>query len=167
LATVRPVVLRPASVADVGVLSALAIRSKAHWGYADAFMDARRDELSVHPADVDRHRLTVVVRETTHRIVGFYGLSGTSTDDAELSALFVEPEAMGNGLGRLPFEEAIRGAREEGFPRLRIEADRFAGDFYAHMGATLIGTTASHSIPDRALPLYVFDLTNTGRAGLP
>jgi GNAT superfamily N-acetyltransferase len=152
--------LRPASVDQVETLSALAVRSKAHWGYDDAFIDACREELRVGAADIGPHRLTVAIDDTA-RILGFYGLVGTSDADAELSALFVEPEAIGTGVGRLLFDGAVRVAVAAGFRRFRIEADPFAAAFYESMGAVRTGSTPSASIAGRELPLYVMDLSGS------
>lgn len=149
------VTFRRTVAADVTGLSDLALRSKAHWGYDDAFLDACREALHVRVEDLERHRLTVAVDSTTNRVLGFYGLAGTSDDDAELSALFVEPDVIGSGVGRLLFDDAVRVARRIGLRRLRIEADPFAAGFYEHVGAIRVGTTPSHSIAGRELPLYV------------
>ncbi|MGD0380064.1 MAG: GNAT family N-acetyltransferase [Acidimicrobiales bacterium] len=152
-------VLRRARVEEIEDLTRLALRSKAHWGYDAQFIEACRDELTVRPEDLITHRLTVAVDETTHRLLGFYGLVGTDSDDAELSTLFVEPEVIGTGVGALLFDDAVRAARDAGFSRFRIEADPFAAGFYEHVGAEAFGTTASHSIADRELPLFVMDVS--------
>ena len=154
--------LRPAAADEVEELSDLALRSKAHWGYDDDFIAACREELTVRAEVVMSHRLTVAVDETTNRIVGFYSLSGTTSDDAELGALFVEPGAIGTGMGRLLFDDALRVAGQEGFERFRIEADPFAAAFYEHVGAILVGTVVSRSIAGRELPLYVMDVGRSG-----
>jgi GNAT superfamily N-acetyltransferase len=134
--------------------------SKAHWGYDDDFMDACRDELTLHREDLEPHRLTVAVESTTEQPVGFYGLTGTSDDDAELSALFVAPDFMGTGVGRQLFNDAVRVASLLGFGRFRIESDPFAAAFYEQMGAVRIGETPSHSIAGRVLPLYRIDIAS-------
>lgn len=152
--TTDGVVLRPAAVTDVECLSELAVRAKAHWGYDEDFIEACREELRVRSGAIDTHRLTTAVDVTSGRIVGFYGLSGTSSDDAELSELFVEPDVMGTGVGRRLFDDAVRVAEDAGFTRLRIEADPFASSFYEHMGAARTGTTGAGSIPGRELPVY-------------
>jgi GNAT superfamily N-acetyltransferase len=151
-------VLRRARADEVDGLSALARRSKAHWGYDADFIDACRPELTVRPADVEGHRLTVAVTRTTDVVVGFYGLVGATNEEAELSWLFVEPGAIGSGIGRLLFDDAVRVARQAGLARFRIEADPGAAPFYEHVGATRTGTAPSHSIPGRVLPLYLMDV---------
>lgn len=46
------VTVRPARAAEAASLSALAIRSKAHWGYTEAQMKVFRDELTLSSADL-------------------------------------------------------------------------------------------------------------------
>jgi GNAT superfamily N-acetyltransferase len=152
------VILRPATEQEVDVLSKVAFRSKAHSGYDDGFKEACRQELTVRREDLESHRLTVAVDENSGTILGFHGLVATNSDDAELSALFVVPERIGTGEGRLLFEDAVRRASAEGIGRFRIEADPFAAAFYRHVGADLTGTTSSHSIHDRELPLFHYYL---------
>jgi GNAT superfamily N-acetyltransferase len=144
---------------EIEELTRLALRSKAHWGYDAEFIEACRDELTVQPEDVSTHRLTVAVDETADRLLGFYGLVGTTSDNAELSTLFVEPDVIGTGVGTLLFDDAVRAAQAAGFLRFRIEADPFAAGFYEHAGARASGTTASHSITDRELPLFVMEVS--------
>jgi GNAT superfamily N-acetyltransferase len=145
-------------VSEVEALTELSLRSKAHWGYDDDFVAACREELTVRPEHVETHRLVVAAPTMTTPPVGFYGLVGTTDDDAELSALFVEPEVIGTGVGRLLFDDAVRVARSIGVRQFRIEADPFAAGFYEHMGAISTGVTPSHSIPGRSLPVYVMDV---------
>ena len=50
---------RPATAADAPVLSNIAFRAKALWGYDAAFMEMCRDELTITPARwVRRNRKT-------------------------------------------------------------------------------------------------------------
>jgi GNAT superfamily N-acetyltransferase len=161
--TIQTVTLRPAVPEEAEELSSLALRAKSYWGYDDGFIEACRKDLTVQPADVDNHRMTVAVGGVPGGIVGFYGLVGTCSEDAELSALFVEPEYIGGGVGHLLFDDAVRRAVEAGFRRFRIEADPFAAAFYEHMGALRTGTAPSRARADRVLPLYTIDLAERGK----
>jgi GNAT superfamily N-acetyltransferase len=151
------VTLRRARPGETSALSDLAMAAKAHWGYDDDFMAACRAELTVGPGDLEPHRLTVAVAAADEQLAGFYGLSGVSDDDAELSALFVAPAFMGQGVGRRLFDDAVRVAAQLGFGQFRIESDPFAAAFYEQMGAVRMGATPSHSIAGRSLPLYRMD----------
>ena len=47
---------------EARLLSELALRSKGHWGYDQAFLDACRAELTLAPEDLERQRITVAER---------------------------------------------------------------------------------------------------------
>ncbi|MFC8224397.1 GNAT family N-acetyltransferase [Streptomyces sp. NPDC057287] len=142
--------LRPGRSSDADTLTALALRSKAHWGYDRAFLEGCRDELAVRPGDTAGGR--AVVAEEDGRVLGFTTLAGEPPEGA-LAMMFVEPDTIGRGVGRLLFEHTTARARRLGFEALTIDADPNAEPFYRAMGAVRIGATPSGSIPGRELPL--------------
>ncbi|MFI9624748.1 GNAT family N-acetyltransferase [Streptomyces sp. NPDC052042] len=148
--------LRPARADEAGLLSGLALESKGHWDYDEAFLAACREELTLRPDDIERLRTTVA--EEGGRVLGFTTLEGAPPEGA-LGMMFVAPGAIGRGLGRRLFEHAMAQARRLGFARLTIDADPNAEPFYAAMGAVRIGSTPSGSIPGRELPLMEYSLT--------
>jgi len=155
----EPVVtLRPAVPAEAGALSRLALRSKAHWGYDEAFLDACRAELTVGPEQCDGVRTVVAHRGSD--LLGFHRMAG-EPPVAELADLFVDPAAIGQGLGATLLADAVERARALGVVRLVIDADPNAEGFYLRMGARRVGTVASGSIPGRELPRLELDV---GRA---
>ena len=42
-------IVRPAVPAEAGEISAMALRSKGHWGYDAAFLEACRADLTIDP----------------------------------------------------------------------------------------------------------------------
>jgi GNAT superfamily N-acetyltransferase len=141
--------LRPARPPEASAISDLAMRSKAHWGYDDDFLNACRTELTIAPDRCDGVRL--IVAESEGVIIGFYRLSGEAPEGT-LEALFVDEPMIGSGLGRRLFADAVDRARRLGLVTLLIDADPGAEPFYQHMGAERIGESPSGSIPDRVLP---------------
>ncbi|WP_425833682.1 GNAT family N-acetyltransferase [Streptomyces fractus] len=144
--------LRPARPDEAARLSALALRSKAHWGYDEAFMAACVDELTLHPSEVVRRRTTVAEDPETARLLGLATLEG-APPTGELGLMFVDPDAMGLGVGRLLFEHVRDTAREARFGTVSWAADPNAVPFYEAMGARHAGVIPSGSIPGRVLPL--------------
>jgi membrane protease YdiL (CAAX protease family)/N-acetylglutamate synthase-like GNAT family acetyltransferase len=142
--------LRAARRDEARLLSELALRSKGHWGYDQAFLDACRAELTLTPEDVETRRVTVAERD--RQVVGFYALAG-DPPEGTLADLFVAPERIGTGVGRALWEHAMVAARTLGFERLTLEADPGAEPFYLAMGAHRIGSVPSGSIPGRFIPL--------------
>ncbi|MDK0519479.1 GNAT family N-acetyltransferase [Streptomyces sp. ML-6] len=148
--------VRPARDDEAGELTELALASKGHWGYDEAFLAACREELTMRPADIGRLRTTVA--EEDGRILGFTTLEGAPPEGV-LGMMFVAPDALGRGIGRLLFEDTAARARSLGFARFTIDADPNAEPFYLAMGAVRVGATPSGSIPGRVLPLLEYDLT--------
>ncbi len=149
--------IRPARPDEAPALSALAMRSKAHWGYSEGFMESCRASLTIEPDHCDGSSLLVAKRDG--QLVGFARVVG-SPADGELSDLWVDPDAMGHGVGRTLFKAITQQARQLGFRRLRIDSDPNAEAFYLHMGAVRIGETPSTAIPGRVLPLLSYEIPN-------
>ncbi|MFJ9694053.1 GNAT family N-acetyltransferase [Kitasatospora sp. NPDC101183] len=148
--------IRPARLDEAALLTGLALRSKAHWGYDEAFMAACREELALDEAALGR--LVTAVAEDGGRVLGFASLEA-DPPEGSLDMMFVEPEAIGRGVGRALFEHVRSEAAALGLHRLTIDADPNAEPFYLAMGATRIGSTPSGSIPGRELPLLEMTLT--------
>ncbi|WSB47522.1 GNAT family N-acetyltransferase [Streptomyces cellulosae] len=147
--------IRDARPDEAGELTELALRSKAHWGYDEAFMASCREELTVRPSEVGERRAAVAERDG--RVLGFTTVDGSPPEGA-LGMMFVDPSALGQGIGRALFAHALTMARAAGFHRLTIDADPNAEPFYRAMGAVRIGETPSGSIPGRVLPLLAVTL---------
>jgi predicted N-acetyltransferase YhbS len=79
-------------------------------------------------------------------------------EDAVLEKLFVEPDRLGEGTGKLLYVWACRVARENGAKNLVIDSDPDAAAFYEGLGAVRSGTAKSGSIPGRTLPHLVHPL---------
>jgi GNAT superfamily N-acetyltransferase len=71
--------------------------------------------------------------------------------------MFLEPRAIGHGLGRRMWKDATAQARSAGFTELQIESDRHAEAFYLTMGAVRTGATAS-PVDSAPLPLLKISL---------
>lgn len=142
--------LRTPAAADLEALTALCLRSKAHWGYDAAFLRACAAELRLGPEDLLRSRLSMA--ESGGKTLGVVQVT-VAGERADLDKLFVAPGHMGRGIGRRLFGWATETARARGAFRLMIEADPGAVPFYRAMGAVVVGEARSASVPGRMLPL--------------
>lgn len=141
--------LRPARADEAELLTELCLRSKAVWGYDDAFMRACRAELTLTPADFSTSSLQVAVEG--NEAVGMAQVV-VDGDKADLAKLFIAPSALRSGVGRTLFDWAVGEARARGARWMWIEADPDAAPFYRRMGAVDDGGVPSGSIPERVLP---------------
>lgn len=146
--------IRHARAEDAADLSALALRSKAHWGYDAAFLAACRDELTVTAGQCVDEELFVAETEDGE-LAGFSHVTGTGTSGT-LESLFVEPRFIGRGVGGRLLRHALSRASAAGMTTLTLDADPHAVPFYEHGGARIVGTAPSGSIPGRELPRMAF-----------
>jgi GNAT superfamily N-acetyltransferase len=128
----------------------LALRSKGHWAYDATFLDACRDELTLRDDQLTARR--TVVAELGDDLVGFGTLEG-APPRGELGMLFVDPAAIGRGVGSALLRALLDRAGADGFTILSIDADPNAEAFYLAHGAVRVGAVPSGSIPGRVLPL--------------
>jgi len=147
---------RRARPADASILSALALRSKAHWGYDAGFLAACRDDLTLSADDVATSM--VYVCDGVNDPLGFYRLVLQDDGVAELDALFVEPAAMGQGVGKRLWGHAVAAAAKLGCSEIVLQSDPQAEGFYLAMGAQRAGESESTVMPGRMLPLMRFRL---------
>ncbi|MFI6146788.1 GNAT family N-acetyltransferase [Streptomyces sp. NPDC051109] len=126
--------LRAARPGEAEQLTALVLRSKAHWGYDASFLASCAPELRIPAEEVAGRRIVVAEDASAGRVLGLASLEG-APPVARLGLLFVEPEAIGRGVGRRLYRDALRRGAELGFRRLLIDADPHAAGFYRAMGA--------------------------------
>lgn len=149
--------IRPARPAEADRLTAIAQAAKRHWGYPEAWMDAWCDALTFTPAFVETHPVWVAT-EADDVPVACVALSADG-DAVEVEHLWVEPSAMGRGLGRALFEHAVRAARDRGGTALFIDSDPHAEPFYQRLGAARVGWTRADVLGERRqLPRLRLDL---------
>jgi N-acetylglutamate synthase-like GNAT family acetyltransferase len=149
--------IRPPRPEEAAELSALCRRSKAHWGYDDAFIRQSEPSLTITD-ELIATGLVLVVQDAYRRSVGLASLEPLNDGVFDLLHMFVEPDAIGGGVGQVLFLAIAALARECGAKRLSILSDPNAAAFYEHMGAKRIGDAPSDAIPGRVLPLLEFDL---------
>ena len=148
-------ILREPKSDELAALSGLCLRSKAHWGYSGDMLKAFEGELTVTPQDLADD--AIMLAEDKRGIAGVVQLSKQG-EDAVLEKLFVEPDRLGEGTGKLLYVWACRVARDNGAKNLLIDSDPDAAAFYEGLGAVRRGTAQSGSIPGRTLPHLVHPL---------
>ncbi|MGJ8680214.1 GNAT family N-acetyltransferase [Paraglaciecola sp.] len=144
---------------DAPVLSDLALKSKAYWGYDAQFLANCKTELTYTPEQInDNNWLFQSAQSEDHSILGFYALHFDSNKLVELIALFIDPNYIGQGIGKSLLNAARQQVSKQKLNKIIIHSDPNAEDFYLSQGATKIGDTPSQSIPGRQLPLLSIKL---------
>ena len=131
------------------MLTDLARRSKASWGYDADFMRRAAAELTVTENAIASHEVWVL-EDGKGRVLGFHRV--IPGQPAVLEDLWLEPDARGAGNGRRLWEHAAAVARHGGASAMELDADPNALGFYRRMGAVPIGVTPSTVVAGRELP---------------
>jgi ribosomal protein S18 acetylase RimI-like enzyme len=137
------------------MLSSLAMRAKAHWGYSAETVERWRAELAVSPADVRGKIIFVATADVG--VVGFYSLS-PSTGPWELDNLWVLPAFMHQGIGCTLLLHALETAARGGASEVTVDADPNAESFYLACGAIRRGEVPAPIVgePGRVRPQLAF-----------
>jgi predicted N-acetyltransferase YhbS len=162
-AVTRMATIRPARNEEAAALTALCLRSKAHWGYGALFMQQATAALTISEAMIDAGRILVAESQGGSLL----GVAAVEKVDGagrfDLALLFVEPTAIRSGIGQALFAAAVRIAAADGGKCLSILADPFAEAFYKKLGAVRIGEAPSDAIPGRLLPLLDYRIDDRRR----
>src|SRR5262245_28688300 len=113
--------IRQAIPAEAAILSNIAVKAKAHWGYSQEQLDLwGREFLTVSPDYISDHHVWAAC---IHAVaVGFSGVSIHDTE-AELDHLWILPAYIGQGIGRQLFLYTAKRIREIGYPELIFTSD--------------------------------------------
>ncbi len=148
--------IRRARPDEADALTVLCLRAKAHWGYPAEQLARWHDALTVRADVLASHPAWVAERDG--RLVG-YCLLLAGEPHWCLEDLFVDPSAIGQGIGRALMAQALVTARDGGARGLTIDADPHAEAFYLSQGARRVGTCAAPipGEPTRVRPQLLID----------
>ena len=130
--------VRAAMSADISVLSDVFRRSSLSNEGDRASLLAHPDALEF--SDVALRGRCVRVAVADDRIVGFATLIATGLV-GELEDLFVDPDWMRRGIGRILVRDALENARDQGLKRIEVTANGHALAFYKSVGFVDDGMT--------------------------
>ncbi len=151
-----PLAIRRAFADDAPILSDLARRAKAHWGYPAEWLVLWEPQLTFGAPYLTEHRVLVAV--DADDIVGMCALEDRGQCWA-LEHVWVDPDELGQGVGRALVEQALALARASHPGPVLVEADPNAAGFYRRLGASQVGLVAAAmpGAPERCLPVFEFN----------
>lgn len=154
------VTLRKATVDDADVLTDLAHRAKAHWGYSANWMREWDAQLTILPGYIEMHDVWVAERDGA--IVGMCALEDRGPRWM-LEHVWVEPSLHRAGIGRALVRQALDTASAQHARVVELFADPYATGFYERLGARRAGDVPAPmpGARDRTLPRYEFDLSTS------
>ena len=131
----HPIRIREGRSDEFERLREIAIAAKAHWGYALARVQEWAERGDFEPESLSKR--LVYVAEIEGEPVGWASLIPRGMV-GWLEDLWVDPQWIGRGVGRLLFEHVAKEAGQLGFRRLEWEAEPNARGFYERMGGVYV-----------------------------
>jgi GNAT superfamily N-acetyltransferase len=145
--------IRNAKSDEHGILTDIAIKSEAYWGYDSDYMNKFKSIYSVSVEFINSNP-TVVIEEE-EKIVGFYGIVN-KISETSLEYFFIEPKYIGKGYGKLLWNYLIRDCKNLGIKELSIITSPQAKEFYVKMGAIPCGEVESLLKKGRIIPQLIY-----------
>ncbi len=145
--------IRNAKANEYNVLTDIATKSEAYWGYDSDYMDKFKSIYNVSEAFISNNP-TVIIEEDKN-IIGFYGVI-TKSGEVSLEYFFIEPKYIGKGYGKLLWNYLIKDCRNFGIKAFNIVTSPQAKEFYIKMGAMQCGEVESIVRKGRIIPQLIY-----------
>ncbi len=144
--------IRPATEADADAILELhvrAIRETCSWHYTEEQIEAwAGPKLAAHYLEPIRGG-RLVVAEQAGRVVGMGDYHGTKS---EITAIYVDPDFGGQGIGRALFQVVIYELKARGFTEVELDASLNSVPFYQAMGCRILEQRMHHFRPGVEIP---------------
>lgn len=140
---------------DAQKLTELTLRSKDYWGYGATQIESWKEELTITEAYILENEVYKLV--TGNDLIGFYAFLPENKRKVKLNFLFIEPDYIGHGYGKLLLTNFLQRVMNMGYGKVTLDADPFAKSFYARNGFEVVGQLQS-TIKDRFLPIMELQL---------
>lgn len=140
---------------DDKILTEITKRSKAYWGYSDKQIDEWSDLLTITSEYIQSNEVYKLV--INQSAVAYYSYFEIENNSVRLDNLFVSPENIGKGFGKILMHDFILKIKQSKKSGIVLDADPSAKKFYESFGFTKIGKIET-SIKDRFLPIMQLQL---------
>ena len=134
----QQVIVRPAIVSEQKALEALQWRASLNNPGDQEALLANPDAIELPLWQIETGG--VFVAEVAGSVVGFAAILPREDGDAELDAIFVEPGAWRQGIGRVLVDHCFNAARSLGATSIHVVGNPHAESFYSACGFEAVGT---------------------------
>ncbi len=143
-----------ATTSDAKVLTQLTIRSKAYWGYSKQQMLDWTEALTLPPSYFSTKEVYKLM--ANNQPIGYYSYTRLTAAVMKLENLFIDPEFIGKGFGKLLLLDFLNRIEQEDFATVTLDSDPNAQEFYKRLGFKVVGQMKT-PVKDRYLPIMEMD----------
>lgn len=140
---------------DVDIINNLLRKSKQHWGYDENFINTFMDLYKFTADQITAIKTYLMISED--KVLGMYGFKINTNNELQLDSFFIDPEYIGQGLGKKMWLECINTGLKYNRGSFVIEADPNAEEFYIKMGCYKIREIDSSVQKGRLVPILGYD----------
>lgn len=135
---------------DSEILTSITKKSKAYWGFSEDVLKGWEPVLTVTKDYIEKNEVVKLVQN--EQIIGYYSYFAPDDKTIKLDNMFILPEFIGKGLGKILMNDFLNQAKQSGVAKITLDAEPRAENFYKRFGFETIGQLES-SIKDRYLPI--------------
>lgn len=140
---------------DHKILTEITKKSKAYWGYSNEQMEECSNLLTIKEEYIKNNEVyRLLINNST---VAYYSYFSINENTVKLDNLFVLPDEIGKGYGKLLMKDFILKIKQNKTKRIILDADPNAQKFYESFSFTKIGQIET-SIQNRFLPIMKLKL---------
>ena len=116
---------------NVDSINQIIRESKSYWKYSEAYLNAAMPLILVNEAYLKDNRSFEIYEK--NQIVGFFSITD-NREEKYLDNLWIDPNFIGKGFGRIAIHYVEKIMREEGWESIYVLPDPPAERFYFKMG---------------------------------
>lgn len=142
--------IQKAIPSDHEILTQITKKSKAYWGYSNEQIEDWSPFLTVTEEYIETNSVFNLMLD--NEIVGYYSFFHESENSLKLDNLFVLPDFIGKGFGKLLMNDFLVRLQDLSVQKVVLNSEPNAESFYIKFGFVKIGQIET-SIKDRYLPI--------------
>jgi len=143
------------NIDDNEILTDITKKSKAYWGYSNEQMENWSELLTITKSYIESNIVYKLLIDNA--IVGYYSYINLEDDVIKLDNLFVLPEYIGSGLGKLLMNDFMDRLKMTKTKKVVLDSEPNAEKFYEKFGFIKVGQIET-AIKDRYLPIMAYKL---------
>jgi N-acetylglutamate synthase-like GNAT family acetyltransferase len=143
---------------DSEVLTAITKKSKAYWGYSDYQIEKWSDVLTITKTYIEVNDVYKLVKDDL--IIGYYSYFNLSKDLVKLDNLFLLPNFIGTGLGKMLINDFFERINNSEIKKIVLESEPKVEKFYEKFGFNTVAQQKT-SLKNRYLPIMEKTVNDT------
>ena len=140
---------------DAKDLTELTINSKSYWGYSLDQIAQWKDDLTISFEYINQAEVYKLINE--NQLIGYYSYLELNNKKVKLDNIFLEPDFIGKGYGKVMMSHFIQHVKDKGYERIHLESEPNTEKFYQNLGFKVIDRLES-SIKNRFLPIMELEI---------